>query len=185
MTVVEAMPPSLMLYADEKYTITVRLRDRFSNFLQAGGASISARLQYMKHSMHDTNTLSGQNSNALVEDNKDGTYAVLVTLLSRGLSGFPLTVNVLINLDQGKERPNGVDLAPIPLTFHLPEGTKPEVVRRQATSALLATEAAPMRRSSVATGLSADSTTTGTGGGSKWAKLKTKVKAAAAVEDHL
>lgn len=103
--------------------MVVRMHDRWGNSLTTGGAVIGARLSYARQGLHDSNAIKVDNHWASVADQHDGTYIVTYGLQSRGLSGFPLTVQVIVNLDQGvgKDNPNGHDLSPLPCVFHLRE----------------------------------------------------------------
>lgn len=123
LTIIESddLPAVLFADADPKYSFIVRMRDRFGNRVDTGGASIAARLQYIKQGMHDSNALNAHNHVVSQEDMGDGSYLVTFGLLSRGLNfSSPLTVQVIVNLDRDpKEKPNGVDLPAVVTTWGL------------------------------------------------------------------
>ena len=132
-------PKSPKLMVDETYTCLVRLRDRFNNFLDTGGAAIAARLMYVKQGSHDSNLLNSQNHEVKVEDKLDGTYMINFGLLQRNLTNWPLTVNLVINADKdAMSHPTGVDIDSTAYMFYLNEDSqaskveKPVVARRQS-----------------------------------------------------
>ena len=117
----DVLPPVLYADADPKYSFLVHMRDRYGNRVDTGGATIAARLQYVKQGMHDSNALNAHNHVVSQEDVGNGSYRVIFGLMSRGLNfSSPLTVQVIINLDRDpKEKPNGIDLPPVVCTFGL------------------------------------------------------------------
>ena len=60
MTVIESQTFP-MLQADSKHSFKACLRDRFGNSLDTGGATVAARMQYVKQGMHDSNSLTAHN----------------------------------------------------------------------------------------------------------------------------
>ena len=128
-------PQSPGLYVDETYKCIVRLRDRFGNFLEKGGAAIAARLVYIKQGMHDSNLLNSQNHIVNVEDKSDGTYHVTFGLMQRGLSNWPLSAHLIINADKdAKDHPNGIDVNTELYHFHLSEEQQNSRVERAGRS---------------------------------------------------
>jgi hypothetical protein len=115
-------PPEGMenLFTEEEYLVKLQLRDRFGNNCNRGGAIIAARLNYLKQGVHDSTSLTPTNHSCVVEDLDNGTYLVRVTL-SLGSSEralFPASLNLEVNLDKDpKERPTGINLPPVTLTF--------------------------------------------------------------------
>jgi len=170
----DKLPPTLFADAEPKYSFYVRLRDRFYNLVDTGGATCAARLLYVKQGMHDSNALNAHNHFCTQEDKGDGSYLVTFGLLSRGLNfAQPLTVNVIINLDRDpKEKPNGIDLPAVVCTFVLPPeaahaakeekaakegGGKKPALERSRTSAVLKHEGAPAPAAAAARKISKDS----------------------------
>jgi carbohydrate-binding DOMON domain-containing protein len=120
LTVVEG-PKLHKLTADETYTCIVRLRDRFCNYLEKGGATVGARMVYSRQGMQDPNMLNQQNNFANVEDNQDGTYNVCFGLLAKGFSNWPLTASLVINCDKDTKDPQGFDVHSSTYQFNLAE----------------------------------------------------------------
>ena len=107
-------------YTEEEYIVKLTLRDRFGNTCDRGGATIAARMNYLKQGVHDSTSLTPTNHSCTVDDNGDGTYSIRVRLdmgsSERAL--FPAAINVEINLDKDpKERPTGINLPPVALSF--------------------------------------------------------------------
>jgi hypothetical protein len=84
-----------------------------------------------------------------VEDNRDGTYSVLVSLLlgsfERAL--FPCVINVEVNLDRDpKERPTGINLPALPMTFVGNPATETPLQQLQRVGKQVATAAGAIKK---------------------------------------
>ena len=108
------------LYTEEEYVVLLTLRDRYGNNCDRGGATIAAKLTYLKQGVHDSTSLTPANHSIIAEDNDDGTYSIRLSL-SLGTSEralFPASLNVDVNLDKDpKEKPTGVNLPPVTISF--------------------------------------------------------------------
>lgn len=142
MTVIE-VPQAKELFVDDLYDITLRLHDTFANQLECGGASVSAKMLWIKQGVHDTTTLSPHNHTCGVEDLGDGTYRIRIGLSnkssgsSQGFQYLPGQVEVLIVVEKAdmnaKKRETGggtsdTDLPKQLLTFQRPPENAPAPV---------------------------------------------------------
>ena len=108
------------LYTEDEYVVALTLRDRFGNKCDRGGATVAAKMHYVKQGVHDSTSLTPTNHSIGVKDKGDGTYDVCLTLAlgtsERAL--FPVSISVEINLDKDpKERPTGFNLPAVTLSF--------------------------------------------------------------------
>ena len=145
----EPPPAPPHFHTEEVYPVTLTMRDRFGNQCNRGGAVVNSRLVYVKQGVHDSTTLSSSNHSVRVEDNRDGTYSVLVSLLlgsfERAL--FPCVINVEVNLDRDpKERPTGINLPALPMTFVRNPATETPLQQLQRVGKQVATAAGAIKK---------------------------------------
>ena len=55
------------LYTEEEYIVKLTLRDRFCNQCERGGATVAAKLTYIKQGVHDSTALTPANHTVAVE----------------------------------------------------------------------------------------------------------------------
>ena len=113
--------PGGELYVDHEYTILVRLRDRFGNYLDRGGAKAVGRLEHEKQGLHDSTVLTSSNHNVTVVDNNNGTYMIkLLTTTSTGqLTYFPMITKLFFILgdDQDNDFTRNREMPQLQLRF--------------------------------------------------------------------
>lgn len=145
------LPTAPTLHMDEPYTVTLQLVDRFGNELDRGGAVVGARFVYIKQGVYDNTVLNGTNHLISIDDRHDGT--VTITLQLMRMTYLPSQINLVVNLDKDpKERPNGIELPPVLLTFsknpeeqaadELAGAATPAALKRSKTQAMVLTPAA-------------------------------------------
>ena len=110
-------PPETALYSNSTYRVHLKTFDRFNNPIAHGGLPVAARLQLIKSGVHDLTTLMPTNHAIEIEDNDDGTYHVLVTLIKIAVS-----VKVIVNMDKNIPASGG-ELPAMQLTFLADPGT--------------------------------------------------------------
>jgi hypothetical protein len=110
--------------AGSEVPVTARIltRDKYGNACAMGGLRIQGRLQLVKASANDLTILMPNNHTVTIEDNDDGTYAVLVTVM------MPCTVKLIVNMDKDMPGSSG-ELPPLQLTFA--KGRTVEVVEEE------------------------------------------------------
>lgn len=94
-------------------------------------------MQLIKTGVHDLTTLIPANHSMDIEDCEDGTYHVHVALIK-----IASTVKVIVNMDKNIPAAGG-ELAPVQLTFVMPDGNEGSSAAAVVDEATGAEEAAP------------------------------------------
>ena len=110
-------PTETTLYSSRTYKVLLKTFDRFNNPITLGGLQVGARLQLIKSSVHDLTTLVATNHKIEIEDNSDGTYNVLITVMK-----IAVTVKLIVNMDKNIPASGG-ELPAVQLVFLPDSGT--------------------------------------------------------------
>ena len=110
-------PTETTLYSNRTYKVLLKTFDRFNNPITLGGLQVGARLQLIKSSVHDLTTLVATNHKIEIEDNSDGTYNVLITVMK-----IAVTVKLIVNMDKNIPASGG-ELSAVQLIFLSDNGT--------------------------------------------------------------